>query len=179
MNADLTGLTYSVGAWEAALVLYQTALQPPASVSRAIASRWRFIACNECVLELFHLRARLEKIQSVRLRDCPSIRPAIDISQLRSARKQLDDYFPDIEALRHATAHKGENEAQAGRHAPDGHIALTGFRAPHQFSAPFEGRLRYLDITAQSLDRISEVVAAYLGAFESVAGLLEREGHLE
>lgn len=103
----------------------------------------------------------------------------VDISKLKSARKRLDDYFPDIEALRHATAHKGENEAHPEVHAPDGRFALTGFREPDRFSAPYRGSLYYLDITTQSLHQINEVVAEYLSAFESAAAELERQGHLE
>jgi hypothetical protein len=68
LYAQLMGLEYSVTAWEAGLLLYQTAKQPPSSISKHVASRWRFVACNECVLELYHLRSRLEKIQSVQLR---------------------------------------------------------------------------------------------------------------
>ncbi len=67
LYAHLTGLQYSLEAWEAALLLFQTAKQPPSLISQEVARRWRFIACNECVLELYHLRARLEKIQSVQL----------------------------------------------------------------------------------------------------------------
>ena len=179
VNAHLIGLEYSVLAWEAALMLYKTAKQPPSSVSRSVASRWRFIACNECVLELYHLRARLEKIQSVLLRSCPSLRSLLKASKMRSARKMLDDYFPDVEALRHATAHKGENEAHPEVHAPDGKHALTGFREPDRFSAPYEGQLYYLDITDQSLQRIIEVVTEFFGAFQTAATELEKQGHLE
>lgn len=179
LYAHLTGLQYSIEAWEAALLLYVTAKNPPPSISRAVASRWRFVACNECVLELYHLRARLEKIQSVKLRNCPSLRALIDMSRLRGARKRLDEYFPDIEALRHATAHKGENEAHPEVHAPDGQCALSGFREPDRFSAPYEGQLRYLDITHQSLQRIIEVVTEFFGAFEMAGRELEMQGHLE
>lgn len=179
LYAHLVGLAYSAEAWEAALSLYQITLRPPRSISRAVASRWRFLACNECVFELYHLRARLEKIQSVKLRNCPSLRTLIDTSRLRSARKRLDDYFPDIEALRHALAHKGENEAYPEVHAPDGQFALTGFREPDKFSAPYQGRLRYLDITNQSLLCINEVVAEFFSAFEFAARELEKQGHLE
>ncbi len=62
------------------------------------------------------------------LRGCPSLRIHLDTSRMRSASKKLDEYFPDIDALRHATAHKGENEAHPEGHAPDGKYALTGFR---------------------------------------------------
>lgn len=179
LYAHLSGLWHSIEAWEAALLLYRTAKHPPQAISRPVASRWRWIASNECVLELYHLRARLEKIQSVKLRKCRSLRPLIDISRLKSARKRLDEYFPDIEALRHATAHKGENEAYPEVHAPDGQFALTGFRELDRFSAPYLGQLRYLDITDQSLQRITETVVEFLGAFEFAAAELERQGHLE
>ncbi len=179
LYAHLTGLEYSAQAWEAALVLYKTAKCPPPSVSRDIASRWRFIACNECILELYHLRARLEKIQSVQLRKCPSLRAWIVVSELRSARKKLDDYFPDIQSLRHATAHRGENEAHPEVHAPDGQYALIGFREPDVYSAPYEGKLRQLAITEQSLHRLNEVVTDFLTAFVVAAAGLESQGHVE
>jgi len=98
---------------------------------------------------------------------------------LRSARKQLDEYFPDIEALRHATAHVGENESHPEIHAPDGQYALTGFRESDRFSAPYEGRLRYLDITDKSLQRIAQAVGEFFQGFEAAAMELEREGHVE
>ena len=179
VNAHLTGLEHSVLAWEAALMLYKTAKNPPPAVSRSAASRWRFIACNECVLELYHLRSRLEKIPSVLLRACPSLRGHLNALKMRSARKMLDDYFPGIEFLRHATAHKGENEAFPEVHAPDGKFAITGFREPDRFSAPYEGKLYFLDITDQSLQRITEVVTEFFGAFQVAAVELERQGHLE
>lgn len=179
LYAHLTGLRYSIEAWEAGLLLYLTAKNPPPGISRTVASRWRFVACNECVLELYHLRSRLEKIQSVKLRNCPSLRPLIDMSRLRSARKMLDEFFPHIEALRHATAHKGENEAHPEIHAPDGLYALSGFREPDRYSAPYQGQLHHLDITRQSLERIGEVVSQFFSAFEAAAQELERQGHLE
>lgn len=179
LYAHLHGLTSSVKAWEAGLRLYQLAIRPPAGVPRDIAGRWRFIACNECVLELFHLRARLEKIQSVQLRKCTSIRPWIDMATLRSARKNLEDYFPDIETLRHAIAHTGENESHPEVHAPDGNYALTGFREPDVFSKPYQGHLRRLEMTDQSLQRVSDVVDEFLSGFSGAALELERQGHLD
>lgn len=91
----------------------------------------------------------------------------------------LDDYFPGVEALRHAIAHKGENEAHPEVHAPDGKYALSGFREPDRFIAPYEGRLYQLDLTDQSLQRISEVVTEFFGAFQAAAIELERQGHLD
>jgi hypothetical protein len=179
LYAHLTSLEYSVEAWEAGLLLYLTAKNPPQSISPDVARRWQFVACNECILELYHLRARLEKIQSVKLRSCPSLQDSIDTARLKAARKKLDEYFPDIEALRHATAHKGQNEAHPEVHAPDGRYALFGFREPDIFSAPYEGKLRYIEITRKSLGRIVEVLGLYLSGFEPAARKLELQGHLD
>lgn len=179
LYAHLFGLRYSVEAWQAGLLLYQTAKGPVPSISREVASRWRFIACNECVLELYHLRARLEKIQSVQLRKCPSIRPWVNTSQLRAARKQLDDHFPGIESLRHAIAHKGENEAHPEVHAPDGMFALSGFCETDVFSVTYQSHIHRLPITENSLERVTEVVVAFCKGFDSVAEKLEAEGHIE
>lgn len=177
--AQLSGVEYSARAWEAALLLYRTAMKPPSAIPREIAGRWRWIACNECVLELYHLRSRLRKIQSVQLVKCPSLRSWIDTSSIRKARRQLDEYFPGIEALRHATAHKGENEAHPDVHAPDGLFALTGFREEDRYSAPYEGKMYSLYITDESQRRVEEVVDLYLGSFSAAAMELERQGHLE
>lgn len=179
VHAALTGLAFSVEAWEAAFLLYRTAKQPPPSIARSVASRWRFIACNECILELYHLRSRLEKIRTVQLRGCPSLHPWVDSSAMRSACKQLDEYFPDIEALRHATAHRGENEAHADVHAPENLFALSGFREPDRYSTPYKGELCHLDITEQSLSRIAEVVNKFLGAFVPAAAKLKQQGALD
>ncbi|WP_152528756.1 hypothetical protein [Rhodoferax saidenbachensis] len=180
LYALLTGVECSAKGWDAALALYRTSLSPPNSISKDVASRWRWIACNECILELYHLRSRMEKIQAVQLRKCPSLLPWIDSAVTRSARKRLDDHFPDIEALRHATAHKGENEVNPNAHAPEGQqFALTGFREPHRYSTPYLGKMRSLDITNESLIKVVEVVDAYLSAFEPAAEELERQGHLE
>jgi len=180
LYAQLTGVEHSVTAWEAALELYNVSLSRPAEVSRDITGRWRWIACNECILELYHLRSRMEKIQSVQLRKCPTLLPWIEVTALRAARKKLDEYFPDIEALRHATAHRGENEVNHERHAPEGNkFALTGFREPHRYSTPYQGKMRTIDITAVSLSQITEVVNSYLHAFEAAAKQLEAQGHLE
>ena len=179
LHAHLNGLKYSVVAWEAALLLYQTSKTPPSTIPYSVANRWRWIACNECVLELYHLRSRLGKIVSVGFQKCPSVRSFVDFSKLREARKKLDELFPDIEKLRHAIAHKGENEAHSDVHATDGQYALTGFREPDRFSVPYEGQLRYLDITMQSLQKIEEVVFDFLAAFKPAAVALEQQGHLD
>ncbi|WP_296735269.1 hypothetical protein [Variovorax sp.] len=169
----------SISAWEAALLLYQTSKQPMPAVPRAVARRWQFIACNECILELYHLRARLEKVHTVLLAGCPSIRPLIDTSKLKAARKRLNEDFPHIEALRHATAHKGEIEAFPEQHAADGNFALSGFREADRYSLNYKGQIRFLDITPQSLHNIAEAVQAFFDGFAPAAAKLKNEGHLD
>ena len=78
LYALLTGVECSAKGWDAALALYRMSLAPPSSISEDVARRWRWIACNECILELYHLRSRMAKIQAVQLRKCLLLLPWID-----------------------------------------------------------------------------------------------------
>lgn len=178
LYAHLTGLKFSVKAWGAALQLLRTSKNPPPPITRAIAARWRWIACHECIFELYHLRSRLERVQSVGLCNCPSVRAMVDVVKIKGARKKLDEFFPDIEPLRHVIAHRGENEVHPEVHAPDGPYALTRVFDLDGFSTQYQGTPRYLDITEQSLQGTIIVVAEFLGAFEAAAAKLEEQGHL-
>jgi len=179
LHAHLTSLTSSVEAWEAALLLFQTAQNTSIPPSRAVANRWRFLACNECVLELYHFQFRLEKIQSVQVNKCPSLLACIDHGKLRAARSRLATYFPYVKELRNAIAHAGQNDAHPEKHAPDGAYALSGIRDQNKFSVPYKGTLYSLDISFQSLREIAETAAQYFSSFVSVAAELERQGHRE
>lgn len=179
LNAHLVGLEYSAQAWEAALLLYKTGQNPPPTISRSTARSWCFIAARESVMELFHLRARLVKIRSVLLKKCPSIQSLVNVKQLRAASKYLDESFPDIEFLRHAVAHTGENEVHPEVHAPDGLFALTSLTPEGKFAAPYKGKLQQLMVTDSSLQQIHAVLALYFNAFHGAAAALRAQGHIE
>ncbi len=136
-------------------------------------------SANECVLELYHLRARLERIQSVLLRRCPTLFPLIDAPRLRNARKRLDECFPDIEDFRHALAHKGENEAFSELHAPEGQYAITRFEEADLFCTPYKGVFCRLQISDESMQKIIEIVSEFFDGFKSAALELEKQGHLD
>ncbi|XJO17725.1 hypothetical protein ACHMXE_15580 [Variovorax sp. UC122_21] len=103
---------------------------------------------------------------------------SLETAKLKAARKRLDDDFPHIEALRHATAHKGEIEAFPEQHAIDTKFALSGFREPDRYSLEYKGQMRFLDINTQSLLDIAEAVQTFLDAFAPAAKRLDDEGHL-
>lgn len=165
LYAHLSGLTFSVEAWDAGLQLYKLALAPPPSVKPDVASKWRFVAAKECVLELHHLKKRIEKIRGVKVKACPSLTGSINSEQLRQTAKLFDVYFPNIRELRDALAHAGEFDAHPEVHAPDGMFALKGFREPHVFSAPFKRQLYHLALTDLTLGQIIEIVEGVFYAF--------------
>lgn len=179
LYAHLTALKYNIEAWDAGLQLYKLALKAPAQVRRDIALRWRFVAANECVFQLHHLKKRIEKIRGVKVKKCPSLSTLIDTRRLRQSAKLLNDYFPKINELRDAIAHAGEFDAHPEDHASDGVFALKGFREGHTFSAPFKKKLYHLDITDETLNRMIEVVDTFFEGFVLTAQTLEAEGHLE
>jgi hypothetical protein len=179
LMANLHGVAGNVEAWASALRLYKFARQKPHAIARNDSSQWRFIACNECALQLHHLRERMEKIKGYKLAACPSIAPVVDKGELRIATTLLDKQFPNIDQLRHAIAHAGEFDTLPGNHVPEGGFGLVGFREDDRFSAYFEGELRTLEMTDESLEQITKIAARYLVAFESAAKALELQGHLE
>jgi hypothetical protein len=179
LYAMLMAVQGPVEAWVAALALYATSRSPPASVPRPIARHWRFMAANECVMELYHLRERMKKVRSVSIRACPSLIPLIDRSRTWAPIKALDDAFPGIEGLRHAAAHKGQNDAHPEQHRPAGvRWALSGFRSGDTYSAPHERAMYSLDISAASLAIIRDAVGEFFAAYDDAAAELERQGHL-
>gem|GEM_PF-1186424 len=129
--------------------------------------------------QLHHLKKRIEKIRGVVIKKCPSLSDAIDSTLLRKSTKLLNDYFPEIDGLRDAMAHAGEFDAHPEVHAPDGMFALKGFREPHRFSAPFKRKLYHLDITDETLTRITEVVVLFFEGFMPASAMLEAQGHVE
>lgn len=179
LNANLNGVASNVAAWASALRLYAFAKQKPAAIDRKDSWPWRFIACHECALQLHHLRQRMEKIKGYKLAACPSIASIVDKSELRIATTLLDKKFPNIDQLRHAIAHAGEFDTIPGDHVPTGTFGPVGFREADRFSAYFEGELRTLDMTEDSLTQITKITARYLAAFEPAAAVLELQGHIE
>lgn len=179
LNANLLGVAYNVEAWASALRLYQHAKHKPSGTSRDDCRRWKFLASNECVHELHHLKERLEKIKGYKLKACPSLAPFIASDGLRGATRCLEEYFPGIDQLRHAIAHSGANDVRPDEHAPEHGYLLIGFREPDRYSAHYKGVLRHLDITQGSLERIYEVTSRFFEAFQPAASALEHEGHIE
>lgn len=178
LNANLWGVAYNVEAWASALHLYEFAKWRPADVKADDARRWKFIASNECVHQLHHFRERLGKIKGYKVGACPSIAPSIDTRALRAATKSLDEYFPDIDQLRHAIAHAGANDVMPDQHANEDGYLLIGFTEEDRYTAPYRGVERHLSVTSASLERVHGVAAEFLKAFEPAAILLEKQGHI-
>jgi hypothetical protein len=179
LYANLAGVRYNVEAWAAALKLYQFTESRPSNVPRDTARSWKFLAANECVMQLYHLKERIQKVKGFKVRECPSLSGTIEHVTLRQASKALDDYFPHIDKLRDAVAHAASIDTNPKKHAPDGEFALVGFKEDHRFSSPYQGQIFHLDLTAESLRRIEEVADIFLSAFIPAAAKLEAEGHLE
>lgn len=179
LHASLYGVTYHVESWRAALELYKFSKSRPANVDADLARQWTFLACHECVMEIYHLGESMKWIASHKIRPCPSIADSIDHQSLRAARKALNEEFPGIENLRDATAHRGSIGLNPTKHAPDGRFGLTGFREPDRFSAPYEGVLSHLDITDASLKKLEQIASTFMNGFASAARRLEQLGHAD
>jgi hypothetical protein len=113
------------------------------------------------------------------LKNCPSIAPYVEIEKLRSARNNLDSWFPGIEKLRNALSHQGENEAHPAIHAPDGIRHFSRLVNDDTFLKAYEGKEYGISISKKSLGKLDEIVSLYFEGFELAAKTLEQQGHLE
>jgi hypothetical protein len=177
LNANLMGVTYNVEAWRAALDLFKFSKNPAEGVSRKLAREWGFIACHECVMQLYYLKERLKIIKGFKVRPCGLIAQCVDDAQMRKATNLLDSSFPDIVPLRDAIAHAGSVGTNPTKHSPPDGFGLIGFHQPDRFTAPYLGINRHLEITDRSLDQIRSVVTEFFAAFQAAAQELERLGH--
>lgn len=179
LYANLVGVHYNVEAWSAALRLYQFTESQPTGVPRDDIRSWKFLAAKECVMQLYHLRERIDKVRSFKIGECPSLSKVIEHEKLRQALKKLNVLFPHIDNLRDAVAHTASIDTNPRKHATDGKFALVGFREEHRFSSPYEGQVYHLDLTKESLGKIERVAELFFSAFVAAAVKLEQEGHLE
>jgi hypothetical protein len=179
LHANLWAIAHNVEAWASALRLYEFAKQSPTIALTSDANRWTFIASNECVLQLDHLRERLKGIGATKLRACASLWEHVDSKRQRKAMKLFEEYFPGIQDLRHAIAHAGRFDTLPEEHVFDGEFLLVGFREPDRYSAPYERVMHHLDITNETLVRIVEVVELLFSAFAPAAALLDQQGFLD
>jgi hypothetical protein len=77
LNANLHGVAFNVEAWSAALELYKFSRSRPDNVDRNLARKWRFIAADQCVMQLYYLRERLKVIKP-QDQGCKTIADVID-----------------------------------------------------------------------------------------------------
>lgn len=179
LYANLWGVHYNVEAWRSALQLFQFCKGKPHGVASAVARSWGFIAANDCVHQLHHLRERLALIKGHKIRVCPSLSTEIDTQLLRVATRKLDEYFPDIDAMRHAVAHSGANDVVPQNHAPPNGWLLTRLDDSGRYSTHYQERERSLEITGESLRRIEEVAAQFLSGFAKAAQTLAQQGYTD
>ena len=168
---------YNVEAWRSALQLFHFCKSKPQGVASDVARRWGFIAADDCVHQLHHLRERLALIKGHKVRACPSLSTEIDTQLLRAATKKLDEYFPNIDAMRHAVAHSGANEVLPQKHAPPNGWLLTRLDDSGRYSTHYEGRERSLEVTDESLRRVEEVATQFLSGFVRAAQTLQLQGY--
>jgi hypothetical protein len=91
-------------------------------------SGWQHLAARDGALQIYHMGIVMEKVQG-QLHNVPSIRQLVDSSELRTAVKLFQRYFPNYRLIRHAVAHSHSELAPSATafrsQAPD-EINLSG-----------------------------------------------------
>jgi hypothetical protein len=179
LYANLWGVYYNVEAWGSSLELLVFSRQKHQGIAADLLRRWSFIAANECVHQLHHLRERLALIKGHKVRACPSLMGSVDTKALRTATRKLDEFFPHIDAMRHAIAHSGANDVRPEKHASESGWLMTQLDDNGRYSTYYEGRERSIEINGESLGKLESVAATFLGGFIEAARTLELQGYAD
>jgi hypothetical protein len=86
-------------------------------------SGWQHIAARDGALQIYHIGILVEEKIKGQLNNVPTIRRLVNSSQLRTAVKLFQSYFPNYRLIRHAVAHSHNELAPSANafrsHAPD------------------------------------------------------------
>jgi len=66
---------------------------------------WPGIAVRDATMTVYHFG---ETLKALNFKDAPTLREAVLHDKLRMARKKFDEYFPQIEEVRHSVGHSAE-----------------------------------------------------------------------
>jgi hypothetical protein len=179
LGASLHGLYFNVEAWDAALQLYKFSKNPPVSISREVASKWKFIAIYQCVMQADYFRERLQFLPGRKGMKCQSISTTMNNKLFEDAVGVFKKEFPNIKALRHAVAHFGMVESLPEHHAPDGVFPIYKIESNDVFKAPFKGVVNELAITDATLQKLTHITTMIFESLAPSAKELERLGYAD
>jgi len=174
VGATLWGMYYNVEAWSAAFELYKYSKAPEGRRAHGdVARKWKFIAAGECVMQVAYMSERLRWINSEKINACPLVAPHVDHGALRLARNLFNSYFPHIDKMRVPEAHTGAVDTNFRDHAPPGGWAFSRVTDEDRFEVTYEGEILHLDITDETLERLTRVTETFFRAFAAAGAALD------
>jgi len=176
LHVMVFSLRYFVETWAAALELFRFGKSRPEYVKRDLARQWQWITIHECAMQIAFLLEALTIIRAHRLRPCQTVRLHFDRGSMRRAFGLFEEYFPNFEEVRHAVAHRGSVSFSPEKHAPDGLFGIARITDADRFETTYEGVQYHLDITAETLGRMADVVTTFWAAFAPVEKVFDRLG---
>lgn len=180
LNAAVSALRYHVEVFAAALELYRFSRCKPANVKHGLAWDWQWIAIHEAAMRIWFLRDAMDILRRKSIPACPTIAALADDSAMERAVRLFDAHFPEFHRMRNAIAHApGLEMARTRSEPPDGLYAGPQIKTDDRFELVNDGVRYSMDMTGETLTKLTEVLLTYWSAFSSVERAFDLRGRSE
>lgn len=143
------------------------------------------IAARDGAMTIFNFARTVEGIHGKNaFTNCPTLSTYVDREQLRSARKLLNQSFPDFVPIRHSVAHAAELREETEKHHAEAVVGdifptlrgtplanirtkmmLRGALQDRNFICTFEGKVRTYEVSANTFSALKKIKEQVFAAF--------------
>jgi hypothetical protein len=180
LNAAVIALRYHVEGFAAALELCRFSRLKPGNVNAQLAWDWQWIGINEAAMRIWFLRDAMDIVRKNRVPACASVAPNADDTAMERALSLFDTYFPEFRKMRNAVAHVPGLELARTKPLPkDGLYAGPQIKDGDRFELVNDGMRYSMDMTNQTLNKLTEVLLTFWSAFTPVERAFNERGRSE
>lgn len=180
LNAAVFALRYHVEGFSAALELYRFSRSKPRDVNAQLAWDWQWLGIHEAAMRIWFLRVALDILRKNWVPACASVAPHADDTAMEAALSLFDKYFPDFHKMRNAVAHAPGLELARTKPLPkDGLYSGPQLKNGNRFELVNDGIRYSMDMTNETLSKLTEVLLAFWSAFTPVERAFDERGRSE
>ncbi len=144
---------------------------------------WQFIAARDGALSIYHFHWTLQGLVSA-VSDCKYLSDRLDLTAIRTARKQFESWFPNAIQLRHAVGHSAERTKNRRDHIEHGFTGIckipglnrgrvrdyviTDHLYRRTFCNTWKGKIECYKINGQNMERLALTRNAIFDVFDEM-----------
>lgn len=177
LNVELSTLNAYVRRFEAARQLHFALRPDNVSGDAAMLSAMTFIPFRDAAMTLFHYSKVIDHKLSAQMKDCPKFRENINHGEIKKAKKEFSNTFPNIDRLRNSVAHHGELSIEkdgttkalevtsAVTFGGGGQLLVPEILVDSKFTGMIEGETYSFELTQEASQALSNITKSIQAAF--------------